>query len=326
MMRVHLQTSRIAHDRTVPRTADTEDRHYPAYGRTQQNLQGNRQTQRREYLARLIQARKNNRWRATYNATNTTCISWNADSLLAPAQRRDTASFCAKQGIAVAALQETRADVAIDETRGQYRYISTAAPRNAEGHLQPGGVGFMIHRTVKLLRKEIFSSSMMQVEVNLCGENITFFTAYAPQEHARGNQFNFWPTLKKAIEDCRGKKIFLGIDANGRIGRDSVDMFNEIGPNCSEKTTRNGLKLLKCVEGLGYRVENTLFKPKKNKGVHTFQRGTTRSQIDFTVTKGFAHQRPGWAIKHCSPKAEWTMGKPRRTHIPLLHTGAGSTG
>ena len=248
-------------------------------------------------------------------------VSWNCDSIAN--RHRTTAQYLDSKNLRVVAMQETKEADFVYKNQGKYTYISTAALRSPSGGLS-GGVGLWIHHSCKVLNYEVIHRNILKVEIDMQGEHILALSAYAPQDRVADPE-KFWSTLKSTVEDCnKRRKVMIGIDANGRLGMEAYHDFNEVGPGAiHDKTTHNGNKLLKVLEGLGYKIQNTFFKLRTGQSNHTFERGsrngiTSKSQIDFVITKGFGFDRSGWSVQDCRPAPLLTMNKLDRTHIPVL--------
>ena len=247
-------------------------------------------------------------------------VTWNCDSMRE--RRRTTAHYLKSRNIQVCLVQETKEDVFVHVNSGEYTYISTAGKRTQASGIS-GGVGAWIHHSCKIHNYEEVHRNILKVDVEVGGDTTTVSSAYGPQERRRDEE-KFWPTFKTMVEGLQNtKRVLIGVDANGRLGKNATSDFNEVGPGAiHDATTANGNKMLKAVEGLGYRVLNTLFKPKPGMPSHTYEcagaRGMTiKSQIDFLIGKGFGVGRTGWSVRHCQTDPYLTMNKPSRTHLPV---------
>ena len=275
-----------------------------------------RKEKKREYLESLKEWRKRNSKHNGRKLQKGKIISWNCDTM--QSNHRVLAAYLAKKKILLCALQETREHDFVHRNQGEYVYISTAAIQLPSGGWS-GGVGFMVHHSCKIRNYEELHRNILRLEVEMGGEKITPISAYAPQDRKKDPE-GFWKTIRETAESTKKqKRTLFGIDANGRLGKNAHEDFNEVGPNVlHEKTTNNGNKLLKAIEGQGFKVANTFFKKKKDQPLHTYECGVVKSQIDFIVQKGLNHQRSGWAIKDCHPDPMMTMNKPCRTHYPVV--------
>ena len=282
-------------------------------------------TTRKEKKIEYLQQHK--RWKKThaqfgprYKNQGLNFMSWNCDSMRY--RHRITAQYLDSKNIRIASMQETREADFVYKNQGKYVYISTAAKEAQNGALS-GGVGVWIHHSCKIVNYEEVHRNIIKVEVNVQGEHMLVISAYAPQDRKADTE-RFWSAFKYTLEGCRAKKILVGIDANGKVGTDAHRDFNEVGPGIiHDKTTQNGHKLLKGIEGLGYKIQNTFFKSKASHPNHTYEKENVggvpvKTQIDFVITKGFGFDKSGWAVQNCQTAPLLTMNKLNRTHIPIL--------
>jgi hypothetical protein len=245
-------------------------------------------------------------------------VSWNCDTLENPEQKKQTTKYLAHHGIKIALLQETKEWDYVEKNIGEYLYVSTKS-QIGRGGAKIGGVGAFIHHTIKVDGIQQHHQNLLQVQTRLAGQKVTFCPGYAPQERAVDSGY-FWKTFKTSFKEInRERRVIYGMDVNGRLGKDDLQDFTEIGPNLLvDKTTNNANKILKIIEGEHYRFENTFFKPKTKTGVvHTYQCGQNKTQIDYIIQKGCQSQAKGWTFKNCHPEPRYHMHKTTRTHLPL---------
>ncbi|KAL3518874.1 hypothetical protein ACH5RR_021463 [Cinchona calisaya] len=143
--------------------------------------------------------------------------------------------------------------------------------------------GSMKDDVVQMTRR---GDRILSLKLILGCETINIFSVYAPQvDLDESIKAKFWEDLVEMIGSVsQGEQIFVGGDLNGHVGRDNEDYEEVHGGYGYGGRNEEGKSILKFGMAFDLCIINTFFK-KREEHLVTFKSGSTKSHIDFLLTR-----------------------------------------